>query len=81
MAASHEVDPQVRSRMVRARILAGADQLDEAEGLAREAVARAAETDMLNLRGEALLNLAEVLARAGKNGRPELEHALALYER
>jgi tetratricopeptide (TPR) repeat protein len=81
MAASYEVDPQVRSRMVRARILAGADQLDEAEGLAREAVARAAETDMLNLRGEALLNLAEVLALAGKNGRPELVQGLALYER
>jgi class 3 adenylate cyclase/tetratricopeptide (TPR) repeat protein len=81
LAASYEVDPQVRSRMVRARLLAGGGQLDEAERLAREAVARAGETDMLNLQGEALLNLAEVLALAGKEARPELEEAIALYER
>jgi tetratricopeptide (TPR) repeat protein len=81
LAPSHELDPQVRSRFVRARILAGRDEFAEAEMLAREAAARAAETDMLDLQGEALLALAEVLALAGKDSRPELEQALALYER
>jgi hypothetical protein len=36
---------------------------------------------MLNFKADALLSLAEVLALAGKDARPELEQALALYER
>ena len=36
---------------------------------------------MPNAHGDALLDLAEVLALAWKDARPELEHALALYER
>jgi hypothetical protein len=73
--------PKVYSRLVHARVLACRDELDEAERLARAAVARAEETDALDLRGDALLSLAQVLALAGKDARPELEQALALYER
>ena len=36
---------------------------------------------MLNAHADALLDLAEVLALAGQDARPELEQALALYER
>jgi class 3 adenylate cyclase/tetratricopeptide (TPR) repeat protein len=80
-APSDETDPQVRSRLVRARLLVFGGEFDEADRLAREAVARAEETDMLNLRGDALLELAHVLKLAGKDARAELEQALALYER
>jgi hypothetical protein len=36
---------------------------------------------MLNAHADALRDLAEVLALAGRDARPELEQALALYER
>ncbi len=36
---------------------------------------------MLNAHADALIDLAEVLTLAGKDARPELEQALALYER
>jgi tetratricopeptide (TPR) repeat protein len=55
----------------------------EAERLAREAVAFACETDSPRVQGDALFDLAEVLAAAGRN--PEaasaLREALELYER
>jgi hypothetical protein len=54
---------------------------DEAERLAREAVALAAETDMLNAHADALLDIADVLALADQDARKELDRALALYER
>jgi class 3 adenylate cyclase/tetratricopeptide (TPR) repeat protein len=80
-APTEELQPQMMWRHVRARVLARRGELEEGERLAREAVALAAETDMLNVHGDALLDLAEVLALAGKDARPELEQALALYER
>ena len=63
------------------RVLARRGELGEGERLAREAVALGAETDMLNAHGDALLDLAEVLALAGQDARAELDQALALYER
>ena len=66
---------------LRGKLLARRGELEEGEQLAREAVALAAETDRLNAHADALVDLAEVLALSGQDGRPELEEALALYER
>jgi hypothetical protein len=62
-------------------VLARRGELGGGERLAREAVALAAETDMLNTHADALVGLAEVLALAGRDARTELERALELYER
>ena len=67
-------------RQVRGKVLARRGEHDEAERLAREAVALAAETDMLNAHAGALIDLAEVHALAGQDARAALERALALYE-
>jgi tetratricopeptide (TPR) repeat protein len=55
----------------------------EAETLAREAVGFADQTDALDLQGEALSDLAQVLEAAGKSAeaRDALEQALDRYER
>jgi class 3 adenylate cyclase/tetratricopeptide (TPR) repeat protein len=79
--ASDERLPQILWRQVRGKALARRDELQEGERLAREGVALAAETDMLNAHADALLDLAEVLALAGQDTRAELEQAFALYER
>ena len=60
-------------RQARGKLLARRGELEEGERLAREAVALAEETDMLNVHGDALLDLAEVLALAGRDARSELE--------
>jgi hypothetical protein len=70
---------QMRWRQVRGKARRG--EVEEGERLAREAVALGAETDILNAHGDALTHLAEVLNRAGRDARGELEQALALYER
>ena len=77
---SEERLPQMLWRQARGKLLARRGELEEAERLAREAVALGAETDMLNAHGDALLDLAEVLALAGRDPRAELEEALTLYE-
>ena len=79
-APSEERLPQMLSRQARGKVLARRGELDEGERLAREAVALAAETDMLNAHADALIDLAEVLALAGQDARAELDEALALYE-
>ena len=66
---------------MRGKVLARRGELQEGERLAREAVALADETDMLNAHADALIDLAEVLALAGQGGRAELDQAFALYER
>ena len=81
LAPSDEPDAQVRSRLARALALASAGTYDDAERLAREAVARADQTDRLILSGDAHLALAQVLALAGKDDRAELEAAAAIFER
>jgi ATP/maltotriose-dependent transcriptional regulator MalT len=80
-APSEEPLPKMLWRQVRGRVLARRGELAKGERLAREAVALAEETDMLNAHARALIDLAEVLALAGQDGRAELERALALYER
>jgi tetratricopeptide (TPR) repeat protein len=74
---------QVISQGLLARILAARGQLAEAEELSRAAVALAARTDFLNQHGDALLELAVVLAEAGRTteARAAVDQALGLYER
>jgi tetratricopeptide (TPR) repeat protein len=79
------VDVYVRTRCrgARALTLGSIGRLHEAEKLARDAVELARGSDCLVLRGDTLVDLAEILGRAG---RPEeaaapLEEAVAFYER
>ncbi|MBA3364821.1 MAG: AAA family ATPase [Actinobacteria bacterium] len=65
LAAEDDVEAQVRWRGVRARLLVGRGRSDEAAGLAQRAVELAGMTDALNLHGDALMDLAEVLRKAG----------------
>jgi tetratricopeptide (TPR) repeat protein len=78
---SEERLPQILWRQARGKLLARRGELEEGERLAREAVAVAEETDMLNVHADALLGLADVLVLAGRDARAELDEALALYER
>jgi len=70
-------------RQAQARVLAWRQEHEEAERLAREAVAIAEQTDSLNTQGDALSDLAEVLERAGRaqEATAVLEEALERYER
>jgi tetratricopeptide (TPR) repeat protein len=78
-------DPWNRVRRAGARALAlsSVGRVDEAETLAREAAELARGTDFLNLRGDTLVDLAEILTLAGKpeNAATALDEAVALYER
>jgi hypothetical protein len=65
-----------RWRLARARVLALQGELEEAESHARAATALAASTDLLNLRGDVMLVLADVLEAEARS----LESAVALGE-
>ncbi|HET8787991.1 MAG TPA: adenylate/guanylate cyclase domain-containing protein, partial [Actinomycetes bacterium] len=82
-AEGEDLSAQMVWQGLRARILAERGELGEAEELARAAVALAARTDFLNQHGDALLELAAVLARAGRapEARVAVGEALGLYER
>jgi class 3 adenylate cyclase/tetratricopeptide (TPR) repeat protein len=69
-------------RAARAKVLARQGDVDEALRLAREAVAIVEQTDWLNTRGDALLDLAEVLELAERpdEAAPLLAEALHLYQ-
>jgi predicted ATPase/DNA-binding SARP family transcriptional activator len=82
--ARDDLTAQVQWRAVRAKLLARTGESEESERLAREAVVLAAETpDFLLLRGDALLDLADVLAATGQQAAavPAIENAIQLYER
>ncbi|MGZ8636595.1 MAG: AAA family ATPase [Actinomycetota bacterium] len=76
--AEDDVATQVLWRSARARILAARGDALEAELLAREAVARAEQTDDLNMRGDTLVDLGEVLAAAGRQQEATAAFAQAL---
>jgi tetratricopeptide (TPR) repeat protein len=81
---SDELDIQVLWRRARAKALAGVGgDIDEAERLSREAVELASATDDLNLHGDALTDLAEILSVCDRSGEAvaAIEEALRLYER
>jgi class 3 adenylate cyclase/tetratricopeptide (TPR) repeat protein len=61
-----DLNSEVEWRCVRATILATRGTYGEAERLARDAVERAMQSDFLEVQGSAHLDLAEVLARAGR---------------
>jgi class 3 adenylate cyclase/tetratricopeptide (TPR) repeat protein len=81
--ASDDIATQMFWRQVRAKALARRGEDDAAEALAREAVALAEPTDALDMRADALVDLAEVLRLVGRKDEPKgvLEDALRLYER
>ena len=78
-AAADDIVTQVIWRGVQAQAQAREGRCDEAEALAREAVALVAPTDLLSHHGDALVNLAEVLlaccAAAGGPRRPPVSPA------
>jgi predicted ATPase/class 3 adenylate cyclase len=65
-ATTYDFYTQAVWRGTRALILARTGELQRAERLAREALELTEETDSLNLAGDALLILAEVLATSGR---------------
>jgi class 3 adenylate cyclase len=76
-------EPEWVWRQVQARVHAHRGEHAEAERLAREAVAIVEQTDQLSYQGNALCDLAEVLAAAGRaeEAAEALERALDRYER
>jgi class 3 adenylate cyclase len=84
-ALGHEEDllTQALWRQAQARVLAHRGQHLEAEALAHEAVEIIERTDGLNLQGDALCDLAEVLAAAGRSeeAADALDQARDRYER
>jgi DNA-binding SARP family transcriptional activator len=78
-----DLECEIKAREVRARILARRERVAEAEHVAREAVAIAADTEFLEFHADALMALAEILDLAGRTSAamPPAEEALRLYER
>jgi ATP/maltotriose-dependent transcriptional regulator MalT len=81
-APTDDIFTQVIWRGVRARILAAEGRCDQAEALAREAVALVKPTDYLSLHGDAMLDLAEVLRACGRTDDSDraVRTGLSLYE-
>jgi len=82
-APSEDLSTQVQWRGACAKVLVRTGSAEAGEALAREGVSLAAETDFLNLHGNALLGLAEVrrLADDAAGARNAAEEALALFRR
>ena len=82
-AVSHDLEPQVGWRCVRARALAAQGSPARSEALAREALGLVRSTDFVNLHADVLVDLAEVLIAV--NRKPEaaepLTEAIGLYRR
>jgi class 3 adenylate cyclase/tetratricopeptide (TPR) repeat protein len=81
-APADDIFTQVIWRGVRAKILAAEGRCDQAEALAREAVALVQPTDYLSLHGDAMLDLAEVLRACGRTDDSDraVRTGLSLYE-
>jgi ATP/maltotriose-dependent transcriptional regulator MalT len=71
LAAADDLVAHVLLRSVRAKVLAGRGELDDALGLAQEAVSLVESTDFLDLQASTLLSQAEVLEVMGKSGEAE----------
>jgi class 3 adenylate cyclase/tetratricopeptide (TPR) repeat protein len=82
-AAAEDIVTQIAWRAVRARILAGQGRIGEGEKLAREAAGLAERTDLPSDRGDAFLDLAEVLRTSARLEEAEaaVRRAISLYER
>jgi DNA-binding SARP family transcriptional activator len=82
-AGPDDLSAQVLWRGPRAKVLARRGRSRKARDLAGEAAALAAQTDFLNHRADALIDLAEVLrlARRTHEATSAVEEAIVLYER
>ena len=82
LTVPEDADAQAGWRRVRAKVLARMGDLNEAERLAREAVAIAAGTDYLDARAHAAADLGEVLRLAYRpqESATALEEAIRLYD-
>jgi class 3 adenylate cyclase len=83
IAAPDDLAAQVSWRGPRSKVLARQEEFDPAQRLADEAVALAGTTDYLDLRGDALMDRAEVQGLAGdlSAAASSAAVALGLYER
>ena len=83
LAADEDISAQIICQGLSARILADRGRHTKAAELAFSAVALAAQTDQLNPHADALLDLAHVLAAAGRasEARAAATQALDLYQR
>ena len=74
---------QIKRTGIPARLLARRGELDEAEKLAREGLALAADSEFVVLHADVLLDLAEVLRLAGRadDASAAAAEAVSLYER
>jgi class 3 adenylate cyclase len=83
LADEYDVDGQRLWRQVQALVFAHRGRYEEAERLAREAVAIVDQTDALAIQGQTRSDLGEVLAAAGRKEEAAgaFEEALELYER
>jgi ATP/maltotriose-dependent transcriptional regulator MalT len=80
-AGREDIATQAIWRGVLGRVLAAEGRCGEARALAREAVALAEPTDLLSLRGDAMLDLAAVSRTCKRTEAGEAARAaLALYE-
>jgi DNA-binding SARP family transcriptional activator len=81
-ARANDVLANVIWRAARARARAGLGDLEAAESLARDAVAFAEHSDFLNVHGDALVTLAEILERTDRadSAAEALRGAVGLYE-
>ncbi len=82
IAAPEDAMTQAIWRGVQAKILAREGRCEEAEALAREAVALVEPTDLLSHRGDAMLDLADVLRTCDRTDESDraARAGLALYE-
>lgn len=83
LAARDDLISQVIWRFVRGACFARRGLIAEGEALVREAVAFSEQSDSLDLRGDALVMLGEVLGLAGREreARAALEAADGIYDR
>jgi class 3 adenylate cyclase/tetratricopeptide (TPR) repeat protein len=83
LGASEDAATQMLSLQVRCKVLARRGEFQDAESLAREAVAIGEKTDVLDMQGDAHLDLGEVLLLAGRpdEAAAALEQAVERYER
>jgi class 3 adenylate cyclase/tetratricopeptide (TPR) repeat protein len=81
-SAADSIEAQVLWRRTRSLLHAHSGAFEQAIAVAKEAVERAAETDALNMRGDALLTLSSVLVDAGREeaAATAAAEALELYE-
>ncbi|MDX6397940.1 MAG: hypothetical protein QOJ43_1348 [Gaiellaceae bacterium] len=81
-ASDHDIWSQVLVRLTRAKVLAARGRQAEAEKVAREALEVVERTDFLELHGDVLGDLGDVLWRRGRKdeARECIEQALGLYE-